>query len=261
MKILHVGDIVGSPGRMAFARVVPPLREKGAVDFVIANAENAAGGRGLTPKLAEEILHTGADVITMGDHVWDQRELIPFLDQEPRVLRPANIGIDCPGNGFISVDTQEGTVTILQVIGRVFMNPASCPFRAADDILKKVKHRQGIVMAEIHAEATSEKIAFGRHLEGRATSVVGTHTHVQTADDRLLPKGTAYLSDLGMTGPINSVLGRAITPVLSKFRTGMPAKFDVARGHIALQGAVIEVDMKSRKATSIKRINEDAGTA
>lgn len=230
------------------------------MDFVIVNGENSAGGRGLTPKLAKELFDAGADVITMGDHVWDQRELVPYLDQEPRILRPANIGIDCPGHGHISVDTAFGSITVLQVIGRVFMHPASCPFAAADDILKKVRHLGGVVMAEIHAEATSEKIAFGRHLEGRAACVVGTHTHVQTADDRILPKGTAYLSDLGMTGPVNSVLGRAVDPVLSKFKTGMPTKFDIASGEIALQGALVEVDMQSGKAKSITRINEAAGT-
>ncbi len=255
IKILHVGDIVGSPGRRAFAQVVTRLRATGAVDVVIANAENSAAGRGLTPALAEELFAAGADALTLGDHTWDQKQIIPYLDREPRIVRPANFAPDCPGSGYIRVDTPAGRISVLQVIGRVFMNPSDCPFRAADKILKQ-QGSEGIVLAEIHAEATSEKIAFGRHLDGRVTSVVGTHTHVQTSDDAILPRGTAYITDLGMTGSKDSVLGREVEPVLHRFITGMPAKFDVATEQVALEGVLLTVNPKNGRAKSIKRIRE-----
>lgn len=255
MKILHVGDIVGSPGRLAFSKIAGRMKREGEVDFIVANGENAAAGRGITPALAEEILAAGADCITLGDHVWDQKELAPWIDREPRVIRPANFAPGCPGRGWYSVDTPHGRVTILQVIGRIFMPPAECPFRAADEILKRGDTGR-IIIAEIHGEATSEKIAFGRHLEGRVTHVAGTHTHVQTSDDAILPKGTSYITDLGMTGPKDSVLGREVAPVIKKFMTGMPAKLDVATGDVCLEGAVITLDPQTGRATKIKRIRE-----
>lgn len=257
MKILHVGDIVGSPGRLAFSRVVARLRNEGSIDFVVANAENTAAGRGITPALCEEVLAAGANVITLGDHTWDQKELAPWLDREPRVIRPANFQPGCPGRGWYSFDTPKGRITVLQVIGRVFMPPAECPFRAADEILKRGDTGK-IVIAEIHAEATSEKIAFGRHLEGRVTHVAGTHTHVQTSDDCVLPKGTSYITDLGMTGPKDSVLGREVAPAIKKFLTGMPHKLDVATGDLCLEGVIITVDPATGRATKIRRIREPA---
>lgn len=255
MKILHVGDIVGSPGRLAFSRIAGRLKREGEVDFIVANAENTAAGRGITPGLAEEVLAAGADVITLGDHTWDQKELAPWLDREPRVIRPANFAPGCPGKGWYTVDTPHGRITILQVIGRVFMPPADCPFRTADEILKRGDTGK-IVIAEIHAEATSEKIAFGRHLEGRVTHVAGTHTHVQTSDDTILPKGTSYITDLGMTGPKDSVLGREVAPIIKKFLTGMPHKMDVATADICLEGVIITLDPATGRATKIKRIRE-----
>ena len=256
IKVLHVGDIVGSPGRTLFARVAHRLRAEGQVDVIIANAENSAAGRGLTPGLAEELFAAGADVLTLGDHTWDQKELMPYLDREPRIVRPANFAPGCPGRGFTTVDTPKGRVSVISLIGRVFLPPADCPFRTADEILKKRDQLGNLIFTEIHAEATSEKIALGRYLDGRVTSVVGTHTHVQTSDEVLLPKGTAYLTDLGMTGPKDSVLGRSLEPVLKKFLTGLPTKFEVASGDVALEGLLLTVDRKTGRATKLKRIRE-----
>lgn len=258
IRILHVGDIVGSPGRAIFARVVHRLRHEKHVDVVIANAENAAAGRGLTPALAEELFAAGADVLTLGDHAWDQKEIIPFLDREPRIVRPANFAPGCPGRGMTTVETPGGRITVISLIGRVFMPPADCPFRTADELLKKRDQVGPLIFAEIHAEATSEKIAMGRYLDGRVSSVVGTHTHVQTSDDAILPNGTAYVTDLGMTGPKDSVLGRDLDSVLKKFITGLPTKFDVAEKDVALEGVMIHVDPRTGRASKIKRMRETA---
>lgn len=255
IRILHVGDVVGSPGRRAFARVATRMRQQGAVDVIVVNGENAAGGRGITPDLAEELFAAGADVITLGDHTWDQKEIAGHLDREPRLLRPANFDDACPGRGYVKVDTPAGPVAVLQVIGRVFMPPAACPFRTADRILEREGTR-GIVLAEIHAEATSEKIAFGRYLDGRVTSIVGTHTHVQTSDETILPKGSGYITDLGMTGPKDSVIGRSVDPVLHRFLTGMPSKFDVADRDVALEGVLLHVDPKTARPQKIARVRE-----
>ena len=256
IRVLHVGDIVGSPGRTLFARVAQRLRSEGQVEVIIANAENAAAGRGLTPALAEELLAAGADVLTLGDHAWDQKEILPYLDREPRIVRPANFAPGCPGRGVTTIETPHGRLSVLALIGRVFMPPADCPFRTADEILKKRDQLGSAIFVEIHAEATSEKIALGRYLDGRVTSVVGTHTHVQTSDEALLPKGTAYLTDLGMTGPKDSVLGRALEPVLKKFLTGLPTKFEMATEDVALEGVILTVDPKTGRANKIKRIRE-----
>lgn len=258
LRVLQVGDIVGSPGRLAFARVVHRLREEHEIDFVIANGENAAAGRGITPQLAEELFAAGANVLTLGDHAWDQKEILPFIDREPRLIRPANFAPGCPGKGVVSVDTPKGRFTVIDLIGRVFMPPADCPFRTADELLKNREAMGPYVFVEMHAEATSEKIAIGRYLEGRVTSVVGTHTHVQTSDDAILPKGTAYLTDLGMTGPKDSVLGRGVDSVLRKFLTGLPTKFEVADQDVVLEGVLIQVDARSGRATKIKRLREPA---
>ncbi|MFH0954011.1 MAG: TIGR00282 family metallophosphoesterase [Verrucomicrobiota bacterium] len=259
MRILMIGDIVGSPGRGAFARVVGQMRQKGQVDFVIANAENSAGGRGLTPALAEELFQAGADVLTLGDHAWDQKEIMPFLARENRVLRPANFAPACPGAGWITAETPAGPVTVINLVGRVFLAPYDCPFRAADQILNSGARLGKIIVVDVHAEATSEKIALGRYLDGRVSAVVGSHTHVQTADEAILPKGTAYLTDLGMTGPKDSVLGRDVASVLHKFLTGMPSAFKVATDDVQLEGVLITADDKTGKATRIKRVRERIG--
>lgn len=255
IRVLHIGDIVGAPGRRIFARLIPQLRTEWKLDAVIANAENAAAGRGITPTLADELFAAGADLLTLGDHAWDQKEIVPYLIREPRMIRPANFAPDCPGKGWGILDLPGGhRLAVLSLIGRVFMPPAECPFRTADAALKQIP--TPLVFAEIHAEATSEKIALGRHLEGRITSLVGTHTHVQTSDETVLPRGTAYLTDLGMTGPKDSVLGRDVQSVLKKFITGMPSKFEIAEEDVALEGALITADPATGRATAIKRVRE-----
>jgi metallophosphoesterase (TIGR00282 family) len=255
MKILHVGDINGSPGRQAFVKIAVPMKERGEADVIIVNGENAAAGRGITPVLANELLDAGADVITLGDHAWDQKELIPFIDLEPRLIRPLNFAPGAPGKGWHRIDTPHGTLSVVQVIGRVFMDPYDCPFRAFDQLIKMNPQLGPRIIVEIHAEATSEKIAFGRHVDGRCSSVAGTHTHVQTSDDCILPKGTAYITDLGMTGPKDSVIGREVEPVLRKFLTGMPVKMDMAKHQVALEGMLITID-GSGKATAVERIRQ-----
>lgn len=247
---------MGSPGRRAFRELVPVLREEQNIDLVVANGENAAGGRGITPKMYDELREAGADIITLGDHTWDQRDLAPWLSGARRILRPANFAPACPGTGIEHIDVGGTRVTVIDLIGRVFMNPYDCPFRTVNELLQSEEIGQ-VVIVEIHGEATSEKIAMGWHLHGRASSVAGTHTHVQTADETILPQGTAYITDLGMTGPRHSVLGRDVQPVLHRFKTGMPAKFSVAGDETPqLEGIVVEIDEQSGKALSIHRIRK-----
>ncbi|MCB1070684.1 MAG: YmdB family metallophosphoesterase [Kiritimatiellae bacterium] len=247
MKILHIGDIVGAPGRLAFHRIAIPMKKNGEVDAIVVNGENAAAGRGITPAIAEDLLNAGADVITLGDHTWDQKELAPYLDVESRIIRPLNFTSACPGRGWITVETLAGPLTVIQAIGRVFMQPTmDCPFAAMRELFAKDLGFAPNIVVDFHAEATSEKIAMGRFLDGKASSVMGTHTHVQTSDLTLLPGGTAYLTDLGMTGPKDSVLGRDVDAVIRKFFSGMPTKLDVAKDWNALEGAWIETDEKGR---------------
>ena len=259
MKILVAGDLVGSPGRTMFARVAGKMKAAGEVDFVVANAENAAGGRGITPALVEELLQAGADVLTLGDHVWDQKEIVGYFDREPRLLRGANLASGCPGKGWVTLDTPKGAVTVVSLIGRVFMPPNDCPFHAIDRFLSSVERKGRVIVVDMHAEATSEKIAMGRYLDGRVSAVLGTHTHVQTADEAMLPKGTAYLTDLGMTGPKDSVLGRDVTSVLHKFLTGMPSQFKVATEDVRFEGALLDVDEHTGKARRIQRLQISFG--
>lgn len=254
MKILMAGDIVGAPGRRAFARVCTRMKQSGEVDFVLANAENAAGGRGLTAALAEELFAAGADVLSLGDHTWNQREMETYLDREPRVLRPANFAPGCPGRGIATVDSPYGRVTVVNLVGRVFMNNYDCPFRTVDALLKKEPGLAKTILVDLHAEATSEKIVMGRYLDGRVTCVVGTHTHVQTSDEALLPRGTAYITDLGMTGAKDSALGRDLDSVLQMFLTGMPKQFKIARDKVYLEGVLVDVDESTGRARRIKRL-------
>ena len=251
MKVLWIGDIVGGPGRRIFAEVAKEQKGRGQISAIIANGENAAAGSGITGALADELFQAGADVITLGDHVWSQKGTDQFLAGERRVVRPANLPAACPGVGVTTVQTAIGPITVVSLLGRVFMNPAECPFLTADAILSKLPGNCGPVFVEIHAEATSEKIALGRYLDGRVAAVAGTHTHVPTNDACLLPMGTAYITDLGMTGPIDSVIGRELAPVLRKFTTGMPMKFDVGKGPAVLQGVVIDIDRATGRALSI----------
>ena len=258
MRVLVVGDIVGSPGRAVFREVVARLRASGAVHAVVANAENAAAGNGITGDLADELFKAGADVLTLGDHTWNQKDIETYIAREKRLLRPANFAPSCPGHGWVTVQTSQGPLTVINLMGRVFLPPMDCPFRTVDALLTSIPGGTP-VLVDLHAEATSEKIAMGWHLDGRVAAVIGTHTHVQTSDEKLLPKGTAYITDIGMTGPVTSVIGREVEPVLRKFLTGMPSKFDVAKGPAALEGVIIEVDRVTTRAVSIVRVREGGG--
>jgi metallophosphoesterase (TIGR00282 family) len=250
MKVLLVGDIVGGPGRRIFKDVVKRLRDENAVQVVVANGENAAAGNGITLALADELFKAGADVVTLGDHVWGQRDLEPVIASEKRLLRPVNFPPGTAGQGCVTIQTAYGPLAVVSLLGRVFMNPMDCPFRAMDALLKTLP-RNVPVLVDFHAEATSEKIAMGYYLDGRVAAVFGTHTHVQTSDTVILPKGTAYMTDLGMTGPYVSVIGREIEPVLKKFTTGVPAKFEVAKGPCVLEGAILDLDRETGKPLSI----------
>jgi hypothetical protein len=266
VKLLFIGDIVGRPGRHAVKELLPKLREQHALDFVIANGENSAGGSGITPMTAGEIFSAGVDVITSGDHLWDQKEVMELLAGEKRLLRPLNYPVDVPGRGSGIFEVQSSkfkvrgsvSVAVLNVQGRTFMPPLENPFLLAAEEVKKLRVQTKIIFVDFHAEATSEKIAFARFLDGQVSAVVGTHTHVQTADEQIFPGGTAYLSDAGFTGPHESVLGREIGPVIQRFLTGMPQRFEVARDRVLLHGVVIEIDNASGKALAIQRVAKAA---
>jgi len=263
VKLLFIGDIVGQPGRNAVKTLLPKLRERHALDFVIANGENSAGGSGITPKTAGEIFDAGVDVITSGDHLWDQKEVMELLANEKRFLRPLNYPAGTPGQGSGIFDVRSSAfnvrclIGVLNVQGRTFMQPPlDNPFFIAAEEVKRLRERTKIIFVDFHAEATSEKIAFGRHLDGQVSAVVGTHTHVQTADEQMLPHGTAYLTDAGFTGPHDGCLGREVEPVIKKFLTGMPQRFEVAKNRVLLHGAVIEIDDATGKALKIQRVAE-----
>ena len=265
MKLLFIGDIVGQPGRRAVAELLPQLRQKHQLDFVIANGENSAGGSGITPKTAGEIFAAGADVITTGDHLWDQKEVLELLASEKRFLRPLNYPPGTPGQGSAIFEVQnlkaKGqnpiSIAVLNAQGRTFMPPLENPFLLAAKEVKRLREQTRIIFVDFHAEATSEKIAFARMLDGQVSAVVGTHTHVQTADEQIFPGGTAYLTDAGFTGPHESVLGREIEPVLQRFLTGMPQRFEVAKDRVFLHGAMIEIDEATGKAVNIRRVSEN----
>lgn len=257
MNILFVGDIFGSAGRRIVREHVGHVVSENNVELVVMNAENAAGGFGVTPQIAEDLFELGADVLTTGNHVWDKRELIDYLnspDGRPRrVLRPANLQPGLPGRGVYEGFTRNGTpFAVMQFMGRVFMTGTNDPFNAADDLLKEIKAK--VILVDFHAEATSEKVAMGWHLDGRVTAVLGTHTHVPTADERVLPGGTAYQTDVGMSGPYDSIIGVETSMVLHRFRTGMPGKFEAAKGNPKLCGALISCDPDTGRASEIRRI-------
>lgn len=255
MRVLMVGDIVGKPGRAAFLQVVNQLKADDRVDFVIACGENAAAGRGPTLEMAQSLLNMGADVVTLGDHAWDSKEMVAGIDLDSRIIRPANFSKGAPGKGWVRVDTPEGELVVIQLIGRVFMQPNyDCPFQEADKLLNGNLNFGKVVFVDMHGEASSERMAMGRYLDGRVSAVFGTHTHCQTSDETVFGNGTAYITDLGMTGPKDSILGRQVEPVVAKFLTGVPHKFDVAKGDPTLEGAIVDVDMKTGKANSIERL-------
>ncbi len=249
LKILFIGDIVGRPGRDIVCERVPQLRAELGLDVVIANAENAAAGAGITSTIAKSLLNAGVDVITLGDHVWDQRGWEMEIGGFERVCRPANLPAGCPGRDHVVIEAKGVRLAVFTMLGRTFMNlKGECPFLAADALLAKLAGAADAFFVEIHAEATSEKQALGWHLDGRAVAVVGTHTHVPTADAAVLPRGTAFLCDAGMTGPYAGVLGREVAPVLARFLDGMPRKFDVAEGDVRLSGVVVEYDPVAKRA-------------
>lgn len=255
MRVLLVGDIVGKPGRAAFLQVVNRLKSEDRIDFVIACGENAAAGRGPTMEIAQSLLNAGADVVTLGDHAWDSKDMVAGIDLDSRIIRPANFSKGAPGKGWVRVDTPEGEITVIQLIGRVFMQPNyDCPFQEVDRLLNGNLDLGKAVFVDMHGEASSERMAMGRYLDGRVSAVFGTHTHCQTSDETVFPNGTAYITDLGMTGPKDSVLGREVEPVIKKFLTGVPQKFDVAKGDPTLEGAIVDVDMETGKARSIERL-------
>jgi len=256
-RALLVGDVVGKPGRRALAVSLPGLLSDRSIDVVIVNGENVAGGSGITPALFEEFRALGVDVVTMGDHVFRRREIIPLLKESDRILRPANLPPEAAGRGWTVLESQSGfPFAVVNLLGRTFMKPAGdCPFHAADRALAEIGDRAKLIFVDFHAEATSERIAMGWRLDGRATCVYGTHTHVQTADERVLPGGTAYISDLGMTGPHDSILGRKKEKVLSVFVTGMPTHFDVATADARLSGAIVTADTQTGRATAIERLS------
>jgi 2',3'-cyclic-nucleotide 2'-phosphodiesterase len=263
VTILFIGDIVGEPGRKAVKTLLPVLRERLGVDFVIANGENSAGGSGITPKTADEIFSAGVDVITSGDHLWDQKEVLALLANESRFLRPMNYPPEVPGRGGGVFELKSSRVkspclvAVLNFQGRAFMqSQLENPFVLALSEVRKLREQAKIIFVDFHAEATSEKIAFGRMLDGQASAVIGTHTHVQTADEQIFPGGTAYLSDAGFTGPHESVLGREIGPVIKRFLTAMPQRFEVARERARFQGALINVDESTGMALNIQRVSE-----
>ena len=261
MRILFIGDIVGEPGRKVVKAVVPMLRERHGLDAVIANGENSAGGSGITSKTAEEILAAGVDVITTGDHVWDQKEVVPLLESDPRVLRPLNYPADTVGHGSYICDLAgKGRIGILNLQGRVFMPELDNPFRIAETEVQRLRAETKIIFVDFHAEATSEKIALARMLDGQISALIGTHTHVQTADEQIFPGGTAFLCDAGFTGPHESVLGREIEPVVKRFLNYTPQRFHVAKDRVLLQGAIVEVDDQSGRALSIVRVSEPMPT-
>jgi metallophosphoesterase (TIGR00282 family) len=259
MKILFIGDIVGNPGREAVAKLLPKIRQEFNIDLVVANAENAAGGAGLTPDVANELFKAGCEVLTTGDHIWDRKEINDALGQMPCILRPANFPSGAPGRGWCIFKTSSGVdVAVINLEGRVFMRyQIDCPFKAAREIIEKVKDKSKVILVDMHAEATSEKVAMGFFLDGAVSAVVGTHTHIQTADETILPQGSAYITDLGMTGPYDSVIGQRKEKIIERFISGLPTRFEVASDNVQLWGAVLDIDEKTGKANSIHRIQRE----
>ena len=255
MKILMVGDVVGRTGRYFFMEQTPELRQAKKIDVVIVNGENAAHGKGLTPSIFSDLIKGGADIVTSGNHIWDNPKVLEIIDTEPFLLRPANYPEDTPGRGFCIFPVGRKKIGVINLAGRIFMNPPlDDPFRLAEKILRLMRKDCDLILVDFHAEATSEKLAFANYFDGQVTAVVGTHTHVQTADERILPKGTAYITDLGMVGAQNSILGMTVEPVIKRFLTGRPSKFEVAEGAAVYCAVLINIDDKKNKPTKIERI-------
>jgi metallophosphoesterase, MG_246/BB_0505 family len=257
LTVLFLGDIVGEPGRNAVIARLPQLKEQHALDFIIVNGENAAGGRGITGKITIDLLRAGVSVVTTGDHIWDQKDIIAFLGLEPRLLRPLNYPEGAPGSGSIVLETPKGKIGVISVQARTFMQPIlENPFRAVGAAVTEMRVETSNIIVDAHGETTSEKIALGRFLDGKVSAVIGTHTHVQTADEQIFPGGTAFMCDAGMCGPVNSILGRKIEPIMNRFISNLPASFPVAGGEVRLRGALIEIDESTGRALRIMRIDE-----
>lgn len=259
LKLLFLGDVVGEPGRRAVIDLVPRFRETRGVDFVVVNGENAANGRGITPKISIELLRAGAAVITSGDHIWDQKEIVHYIDTEPRLLRPINYPPGTPGGGTMVLETAKAKIAVVNVQCRTFMNPPlENPFLAMQAELQRLREKENpqVIFVDVHGETTSEKIAMGRFLDGKVSAVCGTHTHTQTADEQIFPGGTAFICDAGMCGPAESCLGREIGPIIQRFLNGRPVMYPVARGPVRVCGALIEIDEQTGRALKIERIAE-----
>src|SRR3954464_3434650 len=262
LKILFIGDVVGSPGRKIVGQVLPRLIHRWGLALVVCNAENAAGGSGLTIRCHEDLVEAGVDVFTLGDHVYRKDEVFTLFERTNRLLRPANFPADAPGEESVLVEARDGTpVAVFTVLGRTYMRPVDCPFRAADRVLERIGPNARVIVVDVHAEATSDKQLLGRYLDGRVSAVLGTHTHVATADEQILPRGTAYQTDVGMTGPYDSILGRRYDRVLAATLTFVPHTFDVASGDPRLCGALVEVDPATGHALSIRRVSIDGEEA
>jgi metallophosphoesterase (TIGR00282 family) len=261
LRVLFLGDVVGEPGRSAVIARLPQLKQQHQIDFIVVNGENAAGGRGITGKITIDLLRAGASVLTSGDHIWDQKDIFSFINTEPRLLRPINYPEGAPGNGLIVLETAKGKVAVINVQCRTFMQPIlENPFRAVETAVNDVRHETRTIIVDVHGETTSEKIAIGRFLDGKVSAVIGTHTHVQTADEQIFPGGTAFLCDAGMCGPTESILGRAIEPITKRFINNLPTAFPVANGQVRLRGALVDIDENTGRASRIIRVDE-AGPA
>lgn len=257
MNILVIGDIVGKPGRRAIKETLSKIQNDYNIEFTIANAENAAGGRGLTRDVMGELLNSNIDVLTMGNHVWDNKDIFNFIEDEPRLIRPANYPEPCPGQGYhIYTAGFNIKVAVINLSGRVYLPALDCPFKKLDEILTNIKGKSDLIIVDFHAEATSEKLALGFYSDGKVTAVLGTHTHIQTADERILPQGTAYITDLGMTGPVDSILGMNKDEVINRFITQRPTRFEVATGQAQIQGVILEIELELGRVKKIQRISQ-----
>ncbi len=260
LTILFLGDVVGEPGRSAVIARLADLKRQWRLDFAIVNGENAAAGRGITPRITIDLLRGGVSVITTGDHIWDQKEIVPFIETEPRLLRPLNYPTGAPGAGTIVLETAKGKIGVINVQARTFMQPIlENPFPLLDAAVAQMRAETPVIIVDAHGETTSEKIAIGRYLDGRVSAVLGTHTHVQTADEQIFENGTAFLCDAGMCGPVRSILGRAIEPIVERFISNLPAPFPVAQGATRLRGALLEIDETTGRALRITRVDEPGG--
>ncbi|ACB85059.1 TIGR00282 family metallophosphoesterase [Natranaerobius thermophilus] len=256
VKVLIIGDIVGRPGRYCLRDLLPKIQENYEIDFTIANGENAAAGKGITKKAMNSLLESGVDLITSGNHIWDKKEIFKFIDEERSIIRPANFPPGNPGNGHQIIETNSVNIGVINLSGRVFMSSIDCPFQKGKEIIDKITHDCNIIIIDFHAEATSEKMALARYFDGKVSAIIGTHTHIQTADEQVLPAGTGYITDVGMTGPYESILGVESQAVIDNFITGIPTKFEVAEGKVQFNGVVVHLDSDNGICKKIERIQD-----